>query len=55
MELNDLFNLSSDTLDKLDSTLANLPEEAKISESGANWNACVSCKGGTCCTGFGGD
>ena len=55
MELKNLFNLSSESLEKLDLALANLPAEAKVASSEANWNDCVSCKGGSCTTGFGGD
>lgn len=55
MELKNLFNLSSDSLEKLDLALANLPEEAKSASTEANWNDCMSCKGGSCTTGFGGD
>ena len=42
-------------LEKLDLALANLPAEAKVASSEANWNDCMSCKGGSCTTGFGGD
>lgn len=55
MELKNLFNLSSESLEKLDLALANLPAEAKVASSEANWNDCMSCKGGSCTTGFGGD
>ena len=55
MELKNLFNLSSKSLEKLDLALANLPAEAKAASSEANWNDCMSCKGGSCTTGFGGD
>lgn len=55
MNFKELFNLSSEALENLDSVLANLPVEAKSSSSEANWNDCMSCKGGSCTTGFGGD
>lgn len=55
MNFKELFNLSSEALENLDAVLANLPVEAKSSSSEANWNDCMSCKGGSCCTGFGGD
>ena len=56
MELKNLFNLSSESLEKLDLALANLPAEAKVASSEVNWNDCMSCKGGSCTAGFdGGD
>ena len=41
MELKNLFNLSSESLEKLDLALANLPAEAKVASSEANWNDCL--------------
>lgn len=55
MDLKDLFNLSSETLKNLDVAIENLSENAKSENSEANWNDCMSCKGGSCTTGFGGD
>lgn len=56
MELKNLFNLSSGTIQKLNAKMTDISQSGGASISTVRgWQDCMSCKGGSCTVGFGGD
>ncbi len=56
MELKNLFNLSTETMQKLNAKMSDLSETGGCGiKTQVGWQDCMSCKGGSCTVGFGGD
>lgn len=55
MEIKDLFNLSASTIEKLNAVMESSTCNHEESMNSNSWNDCMSCRGGACTTGFGGD
>ena len=56
MDLKNLFNLSSDSMQKLSAKMNDLSETGGAGiATQCGWQDCFSCKGGSCTAGFGGD
>ena len=56
MELKNLFNLSSESIYKLNAKMADLSETGGAGiKIQPGFNDCFSCKGGSCTAGLGGD
>lgn len=56
MELNKFFNLSSESMKKLNAKITDLSKTGGAGISTLRgWQDCLSCKGGSCTAGFGGD
>lgn len=56
MDFKNLFNLSSETMRKLSIKMNDLSETGGCGiKVQPGWQDCLSCKGGSCTAGFGGD
>ena len=56
MDFKNLFNLSSETMQKLSVKMNDLSETGGAGiATQRGWQDCMSCKGGSCTVGFGGD